>query len=58
LNQQKDETTSQTFACDFDVTQAIGTLRSLFLFYDDAMTKQPQVFLPAAASGLFVLPCD
>ena len=47
INQQENGLTSSTFSWDFTPAQAIGNLRSLFLYWDAAGTHYPALSAPA-----------
>ena len=49
LNQQENGVTSNTFVWEFTSSQAIGALRSLYLYWDTAITRQPFLYPPDAA---------
>jgi hypothetical protein len=49
LNQQQDGLTQHRFAWEFTPTQAIGTLRSLYLYYDSYATHIPALYRPPLA---------
>ena len=49
VNQQENGLTSSTFVWDFTPAQAIGTLRSLFLFHDASFARYPALSAPTTA---------
>jgi hypothetical protein len=48
INTQMNGLTSHTLAWDFTDEQAVGTIRSLFLYLDTVVTRYPSVTVPAA----------
>ena len=46
VNHQVNGLTSSTFAWDFTPSQAVGVLRSLFLYWDAAVTRYPAINAP------------